>query len=589
MKDLKKMLLIILMLAGTGSKMSAQQRQISLEEAQKAAIARVASQKTLPKSDISVTAVSSCENTKGEVLMYEIETDKGITVLLSGNRSCLPILGVHGNEDGLLLNKIDSLPCGLQFLINWYKKEVDDSYGDTFFESIHLHEWQSLINGDLQTGIRTGCVPPLLSSMWSQKRPNSNIDVDAYNYLMPPGGDCSHCLAGCVAVAMGQVMYYWKYPVLIESRETQFDWCNMSDKLYLSDQNYTKSRNAISYLLLECGKSVDMDYGCTGSGAETEDVRDALVERFNYSNSADYKRRIWYSDNEWKQMLMSNLGRGKPVIYRGHTALVGGSGHAFVCDGFNEIDEFHFNWGWGDEYSGPNSYYTIDNPNPNGHNYQYLQGAVFDIQPAEEQIYCDITLCLDDFYGAHTSHGHPTYTSTPQTMTTLISASTSNLLSWRTIPSGASAEYVAHKEVVLQPGFTAEHGSDFTARIEKCEPCENRMMQVEIVINDDTSGVTDSIAVMRRFYRGDTTIIMTQSPLTLFPNPAEHTLTLVGLDAYSDMDIFDINGRAVNNWSVTSSCDTKVTIDIGQLIPAAYIVRIVTSDGKINLSRFLKK
>ena len=98
---------------GYCQRLSAQPQQISMEEARNVAIIRVSNQTSLSKSQISITQVAYCENNNGDILMYEIETDKGVTVLLSGNRKCKPILGVHGNEEGLLLNKFDSLPCGM--------------------------------------------------------------------------------------------------------------------------------------------------------------------------------------------------------------------------------------------------------------------------------------------------------------------------------------------------------------------------------------------------------------------------------------------------------------------------------------------
>jgi len=36
-------------------------------------------------------------------------------------------------------------------------------------------------------------------------------------------------------------------------------------------------------------------------------------------------------------------------IYRG-TNLFGSAGHAWIIDGYNELDQFHCNWGWGYGY-----------------------------------------------------------------------------------------------------------------------------------------------------------------------------------------------------------------------------------------------
>lgn len=579
----------MLIITGNCMVLSAQPQQITMEEAKNAAINRVANQTSFPKSTISITQVSFCENNNGNVLMYEIETDKGVTVLLSGNRKCKPILGVHGNEEGLLLNNYDSLPCGMQFLFNHYKSQINNSFQTNTTESLYIQEWQSILYDEQFPAFRTEGVQPLLSSLWTQRIPNTGAEIDAYNYLMPSGENCDHCLAGCVAVAMGQVMYYWKYPVLINSREVQIDWCNMSDRLYPDLQAYTKNRDAISYLLFECGKSVDMDYGCFGSGAETEDVRDALVDVFNYKNTADFKNRFWYSDDEWIEMLKGNLDMKMPVIYRGRTDLIGGSGHAFVCDGYNEYDEFHFNWGWYG-YSGPNDYYTLNNLQPNEYLFQYHQGAIFNIKPNENQNICDIALYLDVFYGYHTSHNHPLYTATPKTMTTLISASSSSSSSYRTIPTGATAEYVAHKEVILQPGFTAEYGSDFTARIEPCAACEERLIEMDVYpsgVNYDT--VTDTSVEQRVYMKGDTAVVFRTSELRMHPNPTTGELTVSTSDDIVDMGVYDLTGKRVFRWFVASKNNDSTVLDISALQSGVYILRFVTRGGKNLVGRFVKE
>ena len=57
----------------------------------------------------------------------------------------------------------------------------------------------------------------------------------------------------------------------------------------------------------------------------------------------------------------------------------GSGGHAFVCDGYDDRDYFHFNWGWG---GNNNSYFSIDDMTPGSHNYNNNQGAIFGIKLA---------------------------------------------------------------------------------------------------------------------------------------------------------------------------------------------------------------
>jgi hypothetical protein len=53
-----------------------------------------------------------------------------------------------------------------------------------------------------------------------------------------------------------------------------------------------------------------------------------------------------YTNEEWAQMLKNGgLDEHLPIFYSGSDD-GGAGGHAFVCDGYDENDYFHFNWGW---------------------------------------------------------------------------------------------------------------------------------------------------------------------------------------------------------------------------------------------------
>jgi hypothetical protein len=53
-----------------------------------------------------------------------------------------------------------------------------------------------------------------------------------------------------------------------------------------------------------------------------------------------------YSNEEWAQLLKDGgLDESLPLYYSGSDDS-GAGGHAFVCDGYDENDYFHFNWGW---------------------------------------------------------------------------------------------------------------------------------------------------------------------------------------------------------------------------------------------------
>ena len=233
----------------------------------------------------------------------------------------------------------------------------------------------------------------------------------------------------------------------------------------------------------------------------------------------------------------------------------------------------------------------MDNICPGNYNFSDIQKIVYKIEPSSNQDFCNFSIPLNDYYelfiglyGTNT----PLYTITPQMMTTLVSASSTSPASYRTIPSGATAEYVAHKEIILQPGFTAEYGSDFTARIEPCAACEERMVQMDILDSGDTMEIDTTGMNMRMFKSGDTTYLIQPSPLTLFPNPTQNTLTVQSPDAQSDIQIFDHAGRAVYRWYIESRTDNETILNISDIPAGTYILRVVTKDGKTHIGRFVK-
>ncbi len=204
-------------------------------------------------------------------------------------------------------------------------------------------------------------VEPLLWSIWDQGYP--------FNYDCPvDGGPGGRVWAGCVATAYSQVMYYWRWPYTGTSsycytpsgydeqcadfENTTYDWDGMLDS-----QAYKDASAEIAELLHHTGIAVDMMYSPDGSGAYSDDVVTALKEYFRYSDETELIfRGDGYSTEEWKNICQAQLDNGFPMYYAG---CQGKGCHAFVLDGYNDDDEYHFNLGWN---GSANGWYSIDNP-----------------------------------------------------------------------------------------------------------------------------------------------------------------------------------------------------------------------------------
>ena len=221
-------------------------------------------------------------------------------------------------------------------------------------------EWKSLMT----TGyIRQGRTPrevvgPVCQTHWHQNFPyNSQCPED-------PNGNGGFVYAGCVATAMGQVMKFWDYPEhgigsysyypsgyaqqTANFGETDYHFELMP--LALDSTSTVDDYFYIAQFLHHLGISVDMQYGPNGSGAYSFQVPIALENYFGYTSDEEESLSFWgfpfYSNEEWIMMLKNGgLDEGLPLYYSGQDD-GGAGGHAFVCDGYDENDYFHFNWGW---------------------------------------------------------------------------------------------------------------------------------------------------------------------------------------------------------------------------------------------------
>ena len=246
-------------------------------------------------------------------------------------------------------------------------------------------QWEmAKTTGKLNDSKSTKAVAPLLTDKWNQGC--------LYNSLCPTmSGPCGHAEVGCVAVAMAQIMRYWGYPTTgwgthsytnagltlsADFGNTTYDWEHMPDSL--TENSSEAEIEAVATLLYHCGVSVEMNYSPNGSNSNSSKIPDALIRYFYYSKHIHREKRSDFSDEEWLSLLKSNLDLQRPAQYSGFGV---GIGHAFVCDGYDENDLLHFNWGWG---GNANGYFALGSLYPNGNNLNNNNYAIFGIIPQYE-------------------------------------------------------------------------------------------------------------------------------------------------------------------------------------------------------------
>ena len=217
--------------------------------------------------------------------------------------------------------------------------------------------------------IPTGCkekVDHLIETKWNQD--------DPYWDKCPTDGG-KHCYTGCVATAMAQIMYYYRYPTKGKGSNTVYynnhpytvdfasgrgyDYNNM---LTTYSNSYTPAQKfAVATLMYHCGVAAKMSYGTGGSGAWLTDAADGLYQYFGYETKyygyrVDHdNNKVNYDDNTWYGLVYKELSDGHPILYSGSSSQ--GTVHCFVLDGYDKSGNVGVNWG----YSGSgDGYFSLD-------------------------------------------------------------------------------------------------------------------------------------------------------------------------------------------------------------------------------------
>ena len=214
-----------------------------------------------------------------------------------------------------------------------------------------------------------------------------------------------HVPAGCVAVAMAQIMKYWNYPATNnpipgytsdnygwqpDIGVTTYNWSSMHEIVDapMTPRPSDEEIEAVSTIVYHCGVAVEMNYGYAASGAGSP--LDAFKDYFKYSPDLQEIDRNAYGEDgvEWANILRNELDNNRPVYYAGYNN-TGSGGHAFVCDGYQDDNYFSFNWGLSLGGLG-NGFFPINDLIPGSHDFNYNQWAIIGISPDAGSTITDI-------------------------------------------------------------------------------------------------------------------------------------------------------------------------------------------------------
>ena len=287
-------------------------------------------------SMLSLTHVesSAVDSRRADYYVFN-STDGKAFVIVAGDDRAEEILGYgEGSLD------MANLPCGLQWWLDQYREQIE-------FLVANPNEKVEKASAPRLDSDGQLVIAPMLTCNWSQSEPY---------YNMCPLSNGERCVTGCVATAMAQVMYYWRYPettngvssywcrslgtMISGLPATTFEWDDMLDS-YTGE--YTRAQgDAVAKLMRYCGQSCNMGYSPDGSGAYVNDQLRGM-KLFGYNPNATMLNRSDYDLEAWAELLLDDLQSGYPVLYSGNDPMAGG--HAFVLDGYND-GKYHINWGW---------------------------------------------------------------------------------------------------------------------------------------------------------------------------------------------------------------------------------------------------
>jgi len=335
--------------------MSLQAKPIEKNLAQTAAQKFATAQLTLERSTPELVYTGQNE------AFFVFNLDSHSFVIIAGDDAYRPIIG-YSNESAF---DATNIPPALQDYLDGITLSINHlkTRGNATATPLVAAEWNSVLtrghlisrNGGRGTGY-------FCQTKWNQDYP--------YNYCCPedPAGSGGHAIVGCLATAMSQLMRFWAYPaqgignhcyyhsdygeICADFGNTTYDWENMPN--VLNNNSTDAEKLATGTLCFHCGVTIDMGYGPDGSGGASGPIPGVMHTYFNYCDAIVQLSRNDFETETWKTMVREQFDMGWPMYYGG---CQDGGCHAFVCDGYNDNDYFHFNLGWGGSSDG---WYLID-------------------------------------------------------------------------------------------------------------------------------------------------------------------------------------------------------------------------------------
>lgn len=313
------------------------------------------------------------QGSDAQYYIFNSNNDNGF-VIISGDDQLTPIVGYSDDC------RIGEMPPALAEWLNVYSSYVDDVRSGAVEH----------VSTTAATGTR---IEPMLQTSWNQSAPYNNFCPEVSGQRTP---------TGCTATAMAQVMKFHEWPAspkkaiswqnnitgkteTIDITKHVYDWDNMLN--HYRDGYNTVQADAVAQLMVDVGKAINSSYAPGGTGSTDMDAARGLVNVFNYSPQIKIFKRNECTYDEFISVIRENLEARQPLVHCGQAQSYA-AGHAFVCDGIDENNYVHIDWGWDGAFNG---FFDLGSMAPGGtgigggqDRYNVHQSVIANIRPRAE-------------------------------------------------------------------------------------------------------------------------------------------------------------------------------------------------------------
>ena len=522
--------------------------------------------------------------------LYVVQMEDG-WMLMSSEKAAEPVLAYSPTGK---FPDFEDMPDGMQWLISYYEEANAFAHDNLNKKADANEEWDELIKGSKpNVGNRRNalakakestpkeCVLERMAQVhWGQHQNNDYNNKNSYNaqcptwYSKDPNiakiGGCAY--VGCLAVAMGQIMWYYQWPhagiipfhvepinkYVEDVHMETYNWSHIPAELHSSTD--PEDANMFASFLRDCCYATKMQFEKIGSHTSEANAVQAMEECFRYKSTIQCKKK----GSGWIATLKKEISEGRPVIYSADP-YNSSQGHAFVLYGYNSKNQFRVNWGWKDsKYT--NTYYSLNalsESRINGITATFSENhkAIIGIEPNYPE-------CGQDYVLYNTVVPKLPFLFIHYSGVITTSAELGPLNNdYGHIRSSQFGYIYSGEEVRLKAPFYIDKGANVHIAIRDAH-CGGRNNMPAKISDEIEEHENDAIVAANEFY--------------VSPNPATDYIEIHSSATLKNISIINSNGQCVMH-------SMNTYIPTYSLPSGLYIVRALTEDNNMLQTKFLKQ